>query len=146
MLVFFGQLFILSEFILVSFGPISGLAGPVAVARGVAGKNNFHEKCSPEFRHLKTIFPIFFGQLFFRILVSFGPISGLAGPVAVARGVTGKNNFHEKFSPEFRHLKTIFPIFFGQLFFRILVSFGPISGLAGPVAVARGVAGENNFH
>ena len=61
--------------------------------------------------------------------------------MAVARGVAGKNNFHEHFSPEFRHLKTIFPIFFGKLFFRILVSFGPIPGLAGPL---RSLGGSLN--
>ena len=81
------------------------------------------------------------GQLFHRLLVSLGQISGLCRPVAGAEVAVGQNKYHEKFSPEFRQLTTIFPIFFGQLILRILVSLGPISGLFRPVAGAEVAVG-----
>ena len=70
------------------------------------------------------------------MLVSLGPISGLCRPVAGAEVAVGQNKYHETFSPEFRQMTATLPIFFGQLFLRILVSLGPISGLCRPVAVA----------
>ena len=140
--IFLGQLFTGSWFHL---GQFRAFVGPWRPAEVAVGQNKYHEKFSPEFRQMTAILPIFFGQLFLRILVSLGPISGLCRPVAGAELAVGQNNYHEKFSTEFRQLTAIFPIFFGQLFLRILVSLGPISGLCRPVAVARVVVGQQKY-
>ena len=101
----------------------------------VVGPKNYHEKYYLEFRPLKTIFPIFLGQLFHRLLVSLGPISGLCRPVAGVEVAVGQNKYHEKFPPEFRQMTAIFPIF-SHNFHQLLVSLGPLSGICRPVAVA----------
>ena len=112
--IFLGQLF---HQLLVSRGPISGLCRPVAEAEVAVGRNKYHEKFSPEFRQLTAIFSIFFWQLFLRIVVSLGPISGLCRLVAVARVVVGQQKYRDNFLSDFRLLKTIFLIFFGTTFF-----------------------------
>ena len=84
----------------------------------VVGQKNYHEKYYLEFRPLTTIFPIFLGQLFRRLLVSLGPISGLCRPVAGAEVEVGENKYHEKFSPEFRQMTAIYR-FFSDNFFSV---------------------------